>query len=95
MTDMTAFETRIAEDVRDEVGPEETVDALAIARKARDTAPPPDALPSAVWSSHGSTATGMNPFSASRIRQGIPNFFPKTPSTLVAPRRGKRGRMIS
>ncbi len=35
MTDMTAFESLIAEDVRDEVGPEETVDALAIARKAR------------------------------------------------------------
>ena len=34
MTDMTAFERLIAQDVRDEVGPEETVDALAIARTA-------------------------------------------------------------
>ena len=35
MTDMTAFESLIAEDVRDEVGPEESVDALAITRKAK------------------------------------------------------------
>ena len=35
MTDTTAFESLIAEDVRDEVGPEECVDALAITRKAK------------------------------------------------------------
>jgi hypothetical protein len=35
MTDMTAFESLIAQDVRDEVGPAETINALAIARKAR------------------------------------------------------------
>ena len=29
MTEMTAFERLIAQDVRDEVGPEEAIDALA------------------------------------------------------------------